>query len=145
MKRYFLVKIKFEKTAEEGKIVRVSEQYLIDALSFTEAEARIIEEMTPFISGEFEVSNITPQKIYEIFTDVEFAGDKWFKAKVNFITLDEEKGIEKKIAVNILVQSDTLNNAENNLQLGMKGTMSDYEIASITETKILEVFNYKAK
>ena len=145
MKKYFLVKIKLEKVAEEGKSVKVSEQYLIDALSFTEAEERIIEEMTPFISGEFEVSNITPQKIHEIFTDGEFAGDKWFKAKVNFISLDEQKGIEKKIATTMLVQADTLNNAENNLQFGMKGSMADYEIASITETKILDVFNYKSE
>lgn len=142
MRNYFLSKIKYEKTAEEGKIVKVTEQYLVDAFSFTEAEARITEEMTPFISGEFEVASLAKAKIHEIFYDG--YGDKWYKSRIAFITLDEERGVEKRTLINVMVQASTLNDAENNLQLGMKGSMVDYEIVSVTETKILEVFNYDA-
>ena len=96
MYNYFEVTIKYEKQAEEGRIVKVSEKYLVDALSFTEAEARITEEMKLFISGEFTVSAIKRANYSELFESSN--GDKWFKSKVNFITLDEEKGIEKKSA-----------------------------------------------
>ena len=139
MLNYFLVGIKYEKTAEEGKITKVSEQYLVDAMSFTEAEARIIEEMKPFISGEFQVSKISRARINELFANEN--GDKWFKAKVNFILLDEEKGVEKKTATYILVQANDLKEAREGLVEGMKGTMADYEVFSVTETKILDVFD----
>jgi len=93
MHNWFETKIKYEKTAEEGKIVKVSETYLVDALSFTETEARIIKEMTPYITGEFTVSTIRRARINEIFFDEN--GEKWYKAKLYFISLDEDKGIEK--------------------------------------------------
>ena len=140
MKKYFLVGIKYEKTAEEGKIVKVSEHYLVDALSFTEAEKLIIEEMQPLISGEFIVDKIQRVKINELFLNE--SSDKWFKSKVLFISLDEEKGIEKRTACNMYVQANGIKESEANLKEGMNGTMADYEIASITETKILDVFNY---
>ena len=145
MKKYFLVKVKFEQVSEIGSVEKVSQQYLVDALSFTEAETRIIEEMKPFLikGGEFEVANINPQKINEIFYND--SGEKWFKAKVNFISLNEENGKEKKTAVNMLAQANDVKEAEQVVKAGLNGTLADYEIASISETKILEVFNYKAE
>ena len=143
MRNYFLVGIKYEKTAEEGKIVKVNEAYLADALSFTEAEARINEEMQPFISGKFIVDKIQRVKVNELFPSE--LGNKWFKSKVFFVSFDQEKGVEKKTACNMYVQANDIKEAEANLKEGMKGTMADYEIASITETKILDVFNYKAE
>lgn len=143
MKKYFLVGIKLEKTAEEGKIIKVSEQYLVDALSFTEAEKRINEEMKPFISGEFVVDTIKRAKINELFPNE--SGDRWFKSKVFFVSLDEEKGVEKRTPCTMYVKANDIKEAEANLHEGMKGTMADYEIASITETKILDVFNYKTE
>lgn len=140
MLNYFLVGIKLEKVAEEGKIIKVSEQYLVDALSFTEAESRINKEMKPFISGEFVVDKISRAKINELFPNE--SGDKWFKSKVFFVSLDEEKGVEKRTACTMCVQANDIKEAEANLHEGMKGTMANYEIASITETKILDVFNY---
>ena len=137
MHTWFECKIKYEKTAEEGKIVKVSEGYLIDALSFTEAEARIIEEMKPFISGEFQVANIKRAKINEMFFNEN--GDKWYRAKVNFITLDEEKGVEKRTAVSMMVQASDIHEALKGITEGMKGSMADYEIATITETLIMDV------
>ena len=142
MNNWFLVKIKYEKTVEEGKIVKVSEQHLIDALTFSEAEARINEEMIPFISGEFITSNISRASINELF---ESEGSKWYKAKVYFISLDEEKGVEKRTATTMLVQADSVKDALDVLEAGMKGTMADYEVAGINETMILDVYKYKVE
>lgn len=141
MLNWFEVKIKYEKTAEEGKIVKVTETYLVDALSFTEAETRIIKEMKPFISGEFFVNAIRRAKINELFYNED--GDKWYRARVNFIALDEEKGVEKKTAVTMLVQANDTKEANAGIIEGMKGGMADYEIASVTETSIMDVYKYE--
>jgi hypothetical protein len=143
MHTWFECKIKYEKTAEEGKIVKVNEGYLIDALSFTEAEARIIEEMKPFISGEFQVANIKRARINEMFFNEN--GEKWYRSKVNFITLDEEKGVEKRTGVNMMVQASDIKEALEGIIEGMKGSMADYEIASITETTIIDVYKYESE
>jgi tRNA-binding EMAP/Myf-like protein len=142
MHTWFECKIKYEKTIEEGKVANVGETYLVDALSFTEAEARIIKEMTPFISGEFEVANIRRMRISEMFPGEN--ADKWYRCKVNYITLDEEKGVEKRTAVSMLVQANDLKEACEALIEGMKGTLADYEIASIAETTIMDVYPYEA-
>jgi len=125
---------------ENGKEKKVSEPYLVDALSFTEAESRIIEEVKPFISGEFEVKSIRKYKLAEIVFDE--SGDRFFKCKLNFITLDEKSGNEKKTATNILVQATTLDEAKVTLVNHMKSTMCDYSIEKIEETKIMDVFPF---
>lgn len=140
MHNWFECKVKFEKTAEEGKIIKVNESYLVDALSFTEAEERIIEEMKPFISGEFSVANIKRVKINELFFHED--GDKWYRCKVNFITLDEERGVEKRVPINMMVQASEIGQALERLHAGMKGSMADYEVAVITETMIMDVYKY---
>ena len=140
MHKWFECTIKYEKQLEEGKVAKTTERYLVDALTFTEAEARIIKEMKPFISGEFEVANINPQKYSELFWNEKC--DKWFKTKVNFIVLDEEKGVEKKVANYMLVQANDLKEARELLVEGMKGSQADWEIASISETKIIDVYKY---
>ena len=137
---YLECKISYEKTLENGKEKKVSEPYLVDALSFTEAEARIIEEVKPFISGEFEVKSIRKYKVAEIVVDE--SGDRFFKCKLNFITLDEKSGNEKKTATNILVQATTLDEAKVTLVNHMKTTMCDYSIEKIEETKIMDVFPF---
>lgn len=141
MHTWFECKIKYEKTADDGNIVKVSQGYLIDALSFTEAEARIIEEMRPFISGEFEVANIKRTKIAELFFDEN--GDKWYRSKVNFVTIDEEKGVEKRTANTMMVQAADMKSALEGILKGMAGTLADYEIASITETAIMDVYRFE--
>ena len=143
MLNWYETKIKYEKTAKEGKIVKVSESYLVDALTFTEAENRINEEMKPFISGKFIVDSIRRARINELFVNEN--GDKWYKCKVYFIALDEEKGIEKKTTTTMYVQANDTNEAEINLKEGMKGSMANYEISSIVETKILDVFPFISK
>ena len=138
MTNYYECHVKYEKTLETGTQAKVDEAYLVDAMSFTEAEARIIEEITPFIVGEFEVSAVKRAKISELFYDAN--GDKWYRCKVMFITLDEKTGQEKKAASMMYVQASDFQTAVKNLENGMKGTMADWEIHTITETKVLKVY-----
>ena len=141
MNTYFECTVEFEKTAENGNLVKVSEKYLVDALSFTEAESRITDELKGFASGEFMVSAIKRYKVNELFWNEQ--SDKWFRAKVNFITLDEEKGVERKTAAFMLIQANDIKDAREGLVEGMKGTLADYETESITETKIIEVLKHE--
>lgn len=145
MNTWFECKIRYEKTTENGLQKKVSEKYLFDSLSFTESEGRCIEEMTPFISGEFEVSDIKRANYSEIFFSDEESADKYFKCKLQFITLDEKSGTEKKTATNILVQAADLRDAVKKLDEGMKGTMADYIIALVSETPIIDVYRYEPK
>lgn len=143
MHTWFECKIKYEKTAEEGKIVKVNEAYLVDALTFSEAEERINKEMEPFISGEFSVANIRRARINEMFFSEN--GDKWYRCKVYFISFDEEKGVEKKVAATMMVLANDIKEAWDGLNEGMKGTMADYQVAAITETNIVDVYKYEAE
>lgn len=138
MGKYIETKVSYDKILENGVNKRVSEPYLVDALSFTEAEARITEEVSPFISGEFSVSAVKKSNISELFFDS--TGDRWYKVKVVFITLDEKSGAEKHKATYILVQASSFKDAYDNFVEGMKGTIADYEIAAITETAIMDVY-----
>ena len=138
MAQWFECKIKIDKTTADGVIKTSTENYLVDALSFTEAEARITEEMQPYISGEFKVDSVKRVRVSEMFFDE--TGDRWYKAKVNFVTLDEKKRVEKRTASYLYVQATEFSKALQNLMEGMKGTMSDFEVASITETTLLDVF-----
>lgn len=142
MHTWFECKIRYEKTMENGMIQKVTEPYLVDALSFTEAEARIIEEVTPFITGEFTVSDIKRANYSELFVSDEEAADRWFKCRLFFITLDEKSGTEKKTASFVLVQAADLRDAVRKLDEGMKDTMADYQIGAVTETAIVDVYPY---
>lgn len=142
MHTWFICKIRYEKVMENGMNKKVTEPYLVDALSFTEAEARIIEEMSPFISGEFIVKDISRANISELFPSEEEAADRWFKCKLVFITLDDKSGAEKKTSTYVLVQGASTEDATTKLHEGMKGTMADYRIESVVETPILDVYPY---
>ena len=138
MALWFECKVRYDKMMENGVPKKVNEPYMVDALSFTEAESRIIEEMTPFISGDYTISAVKKTKVAEIFYDE--TGDKYYMVKYNIITLDEKTGAEKKSAVFTLVQASDFDTALANFHESMKGTVSDYEIASITETAIMDVY-----
>ena len=142
MHTWFETVVNYEKTAEDGRIVKVNEHYLVDALSHAEAENRIIDEMKPFISGEFKVTKVVNKKINEIFYNEN--GDKWYRAKVNFVTLNEEKGVEKRTAVTMLVQASDIEEAVAELILQLKGSMADYEIHTVAETPIMDIYKYEA-
>lgn len=128
----------------DGGLKKVCEPYLVDAINFTEAERRIIEEIKPFMMGDFEVSNITKARYAEIFETVDDSADRWFKAKLSFITLDEKSGKEKKSSHNVLIQASDLRDAIKRLDEGMKGSMMDYTISNVAETALIDVFHYTA-
>ena len=140
MHNWFECKVSYEKMLENGMQKKVTEPYLVDALSFTEAEARIIEEIRPFITGEFTVTDIKRARLSELFFNEN--GDRFYKIKVYFITLDEKSGAEKKTAAQMLAQATTLKEAIAVLEDGMKGTLADYTIASVTQ--LMDVFPFDA-
>ena len=143
MAQWIEVKVRYDKMTDSGKTVKVTDPYLVDAVSCTEAEARVVEEISSFVSDcDFNVLNVGKTKISEIFWDE--TGDRFYKVKVNFITIDEKSGVEKRKASFILVQASTFADALANFNKGMKGTMADYEIESIAETKIVDVYRYQA-
>ena len=143
MSQWYQCTVKYEKTMENGELKKVSEPYLVDALSFTEAEKRIIEEITPFMTGIFEVSDIKKPRIAEIFEAKDDAADRYFRLKLSFITLDEKSGKEKKSSQNVLVQAEDLRDAIRRLDEGMKGSVSDYDIVAVTDTPIMDIFHEK--
>ena len=139
---WFECKIQYEKMMEDGLQKKVVETYTIDALSFTEAEQRIMEEMSSYISGEFTIKDIKIAPYGEIFFSDEEMADKWYKTKLQFITIDEKTAKEKKSSVNYLVNAGTLNGAVKNIDEVMGGTMIDYIIYSVSETSLMDVFEY---
>jgi hypothetical protein len=140
MHNWFECKVSYEKVLENGMQKKVTEPYLVDALSFTEAEARIIEEIKPYISGEFTIADIKRARLSELFFNDN--GDRFFKAKVIFISLDEKSGTEKRTAVQMLAQASGIKEALKVIEKGMEGTLADYAVASLSETNIMDVFPY---
>ena len=143
--QWFICKVRYEKMQEDGMQKKVTESYVIDAVSFTEAEERITEEMSAYISGEFEVKDISLAPFGEVFFDENPSADRYYKAKLAFITIDEKSGNEKRQNVTYLVNAENFNQAVKNVDEVMGGTMIDYEIISIAETQIMDVFEYHLK
>lgn len=137
--KWFETSIRYDKTLEDRMPKKVTELYVVDALSFGEAEETITKEMSAYISGEFEVKNITPATYSEIFFSENANDDRWYKAKVSFIVIDEKTEKEKRTSVTYLVQAATFNGAVKNIEEVMGGIMMDYVIANISETKIMDV------
>ena len=135
-------KIRYEKTMEDGLLKKVNEVYVIDALSFSEAEERITKEMSSYISGEFEIVDVKIAPYREVFFADDNLADQWFKAKLSFITIDERGDKEKRTSVMYLVNAGNINHAIKNIGEVMSGTMIDYVTTSISATKIFDVFEY---
>ena len=142
---WFEAKIRYEKMMEDGSLKKVTETYVIDALSFGEAEKRILEEMTSYVSGEVEVCALKIAPYKEIFFADSNMDDKWYVAKLAFITIDEKTDKEKKTRVCYLVNAGNINAAVKNIEEQMAGTMIDYDTFNVSETQILDVFEYKPK
>lgn len=141
MANWFECKVAYHKMVENGMQKKVTDTFLVDALSFTEAEARVIEEVTPFVSGEMDVASVKKTKISEIFRDD--TADKWYLVKVAFITIDEKTAQEKRAISQILVAGSNFKGAYDNFMEGMKGTMADFDIVTLSETNILDVYAAK--
>lgn len=143
-KDWFECKVRYDKTLETGLLKKVTESYLVDALSFTEAEERFLQEIEPMMSGEYSVSDIKRAKISELFESIDTTDDKWYKAKVAYIAYDEKKGVEKRTNQIMLIQAKDLRVAVQNLDKSMQGTMGDWDIISIAETPIMDIFKFTA-
>ena len=142
---WFEAKIRYEKTMEDGCLKKVTEAYVIDALSFGEAEKRILEEMGSYVSGEIDVCGLKIAPYKEIFFADSDMADRWYVAKLAFITIDEKTDKEKKTRVCYLVNAGNINAAVKNIEEQMAGTMIDYDTFNVSETQILDVFEYKPK
>ena len=143
--KYYEVKIQYQEMQEDGKEKKVTEQYVVEALTFTEAESRIIEEMTPYISGEFDVVSEKIAPYNEIFLSDKSDDDKWFISKVAFITIDEKTEKEKKQTFRYLVQAATSELALDYTKEMFSHGMSEYCIEAVQDTPTLDVFLYESK
>ena len=140
---WFECKVRYDKTLENGTIKKVTEPYLVDAMSFTEAEARIIKEMSPFMSGEWSVADIKRANFSELFPCEEETADRWYKIKLATVIIDEKKQVEKKVTTWKLVQAANLKDAIRKLDEGMKGSLADFEVTQVAETAIVDVYFYE--
>lgn len=145
IQNWYECKLSYRKVMENGLEKNATESYLVDALSFAEAENRVIEYFRPFVSGEFLVTAVGRKKYSEVFYNDSDAADLWFHAKLMFVTLDEKSGAEKKTACFALVQAADIREAINHLDAQMCGTLCDYVIAEMKETTIMDVIPYKAE
>ena len=138
--KFYEVKVQYQKTLEDGKEKKVTEQYVVEALSFTEAEARIIEEMTPYFSGEFDVVSEKIAPYNEIIISDSLNDDKWFISKVSLITIDEKTSKENKTSQRLLVQADTSQTALEYTKKLFDSSMTEFSIDAVKDTPTLEVF-----
>ena len=144
-KRWFETIVRYDKTMESGETKKVNETYVVDAITFGEAEENITRALDSYISGQASIKNITPAPYSEIFFSDKDTDDKYYRVKLAFITIDEKTQKEKKSKVTYLVQANSLEQARKNTEEVMNGTMIDYEFVSVTETKILDVFEKESK
>ena len=141
---WFECKVRYDKTLESGLIKKTTETYLVDALSFTEAEKRFIEEIEPFMTGEFIVTDIKRARLSDLFDSDDLNDDRWFKARIAYISIDEKTAVEKRTVQSALVQANDFHRALARLDACMKGILGAWVIVSITETTIVDVFKFKA-
>lgn len=140
--KWFECKVRYEKTTEDGTQKKVTEQYVVDALSFAEAEQRITEEMSAYISGELDVTDVKTEQYKEVFFMDADIDTRWYKAKLQFITIDEKTEKEKRSNVVYLVEACSLHNALDKIDTMMRGTMIDYVQTNVAETKIMDVLEH---
>ena len=145
LNNWFECKVSSDKTMENGLVKRVTDTYVIEALSFTEAEARVIEYIRPYINGEFEVKAVGRKKYSEVFYNDSDAAHLWFHAKVMFVSLDEKTGEDKYSPSFILVQAADIRDAIKHLDEQMRGTLGDYTIAEMKVTAIMDVVRYASE
>lgn len=140
MNNWFTVKVKYTKQLDNGALKRVSEPYLLAAMTFTDAEARIYEELGAVIRGEFNVVGITRTEIHDIFMYDD--ADVWYKCKVRYENIDADTEKSKKVTQNFLVSAGSVKEAFDRIQESLSTLMVDFEIPSITVSPIVEIFPY---
>lgn len=140
--QWFEVAFRYDKVQEDGAKKPVTEQYVVDALSFSEGEKKITEEMSLYVSGVCSVRSMKRANFHEVFFSDNSKDDKWYKVKLQFITLDEKTEKEKRSNVVYLIQAGSFDKAKQSISEIMGGTMIDYVVVTVTETKIMDVFEH---
>jgi hypothetical protein len=141
MRTWYQVQVKYAKENEQGLLKAISEKYLVDAVSFTEAEAVIYDRLGSVIRGDFQVTHIAKSNIVDLF---EYPGDDvWFKAKVQYIVADGDSGREKKVTQYMLVTASDVPNAHERIQESLSNMLVSFQVPDVVETKIVEVFPYE--
>ena len=139
---WFEVKMRYDKVHEDGYEKKVTESYVVEALSFGEAEKTAMEFLGSYVSGEIQVVNINLMKFQEVFFNEQESCDRYYKAILQFITIDEKTEREKHTQVYYLVQASSFDNCKDTIRTIMDDTMIDYQIASVSETKVIDVIEH---
>ena len=138
--QWYVCKVRLDRTQENGTVKKVTETYAVDAVDFTEAEARATKEVAQYATGEFEVKHISPAPFKEVVLDDLYSPDmRYYDVKIVVLFLDEKSGREKQTNVRVLVQAPYASAAIDNLGEYMKGTMLDYRVAAVSETTIEDI------
>ncbi len=140
MKSWFSCTVKYHKEDDKGNRRKITEPYLVDAVSFSEAEARIYHELGSIIKGEFTVSDINRSNFEEVFHFDD--SDTWFKCKVSYTMVDEESEKEKKVTKYMLVSAPNVREAYQRIEEALKDLLVPFTIPMITESAYVEVFVY---
>lgn len=138
---WYEIKIKYDKMQEDGTQKKVTETYVISANSWGDAERKIAKEMADYISGEWEIKSIAKMAYSEILFSDRDCDDKWYKAKVAFITIDEKTEKEKQTTVTFLLQGSSVSGAVKSVDEFLADGASNHTSIAVTETKIMDVFN----
>jgi hypothetical protein len=141
MRTWFLCRVKYAKENEQGLLKNVSEQYLVDAVSFTEAEARIYDMLGSVIRGDFQVTNISKSNIVDVFFYEDI--DVWYKCKVSYVVADADSGKEKKITQYMLISAHHVKEAYDRIHESLNNMLVSFNVPDITESPIIEIFPYE--
>ena len=141
---WFEVKVTYERAGEKGLNTKVNETYLVQGFTFTEIEKRLTQELQPQVTGEFNINKMERTKYNELVDSTSETADKWFKCKITMVTIDEVSAKEKKSSVVILVKAEDVTNAVKNLNKHMEDSIMDYNLASVNESAIVDIFHYEA-
>jgi len=139
---WFEAKVKYIKVNEDGKERKVTESYLLDAISYTEAESRIMKEMESVVKGDYYITGLKKSNITELVESEDENDDRWYKAKIAIIDADEVSGKEKSSNQYYLVAAANINKALENLEKSLSTFVVPYEIDSIADTQFMDVFPY---
>lgn len=139
---YYECTIKYDKMQDDGSLKKKSEKFLVEALSFAEAETRLTALMRPFTSGDSDITAIRRLTIAQVFGSDNPKADRWYKGKLAFITLDERSGAEKRNIIHVLVHASDFDDARNAIQNGMKESMADWEKTTLAATSVVDAFLY---
>lgn len=139
-KRFYECTVRYKRVLDDGRQKKVSEKYLVEAMSFCEAETRIMEEVAQYISGEFEVTVIHPQKFDAIYESKNAKAKNWYKGQISFFYIDERTGREKNAHETLIVRAKDFDDARNVIEEGMKGSMTDWKKTVLRETEIVDFY-----